>query len=54
MRWVMKDRAKWRPWFAWYPVVVMGIWVWLEWVERQRCESIGGEWTDYRNPQRHD
>lgn len=42
MRWSTRapsDPLPWKRWFAWRPVQVgmMGEWVWLEWLERQRC-----------------
>jgi hypothetical protein len=42
MRWQIETRdekrnrlAQWRPWFAWYPVMVDNDKVWLEWVYRR-------------------
>lgn len=31
-----KRLAIWRPWFAWYPVIVDNERVWLEWVYRRK------------------
>lgn len=30
------DYRDWKPWFAWYPVLIAGTLVWLETVERQK------------------
>jgi len=35
-----KDRASWRRWFAWHPVIIDNVTVWLEVVERRRHPDI--------------
>ena len=35
-----KDRASWQRWFAWHPVIIDNITVWLEVVERRRHPDI--------------
>ena len=35
-----KDRATWRRWFAWHPVIIDNVTVWLETVERRRHPDI--------------
>ena len=35
-----KDRASWRRWFAWHPVIINNATVWLEIVERKRDPDI--------------
>jgi hypothetical protein len=64
MRWALKTKpfsGQWKPWFAWYPVIVIlpatGVkaWLWLEWIERRDCSYAPyGEhlWTEtyYRIP----
>lgn len=41
--------SKWRKWFSWYPVqVIGGDWVFLRIIERRFCEDHGGEFTEYR------
>lgn len=35
-----KDRSKWRKWFAWHPVIIDNVTVWLEIVERKRDPDI--------------
>jgi hypothetical protein len=35
-----KDRTKWRRWFAWHPVIIDNVTVWLEIVERKRDPDI--------------
>jgi hypothetical protein len=40
---------QWHRWFAWYPVVVDGSFVFCRYVERRGCEDKGGGWTEYRN-----
>jgi hypothetical protein len=35
-----KDRATWRRWFAWHPVIIDNVTVWLEVVERRRHPDI--------------
>jgi len=48
MRWQAHNPENWHRWFAWYPVTISGQKVWLEVVERQCGESIGGDYTHYR------
>ena len=40
MRISPKDRATWRRWFAWHPVIIDNVTVWLETVERRRHPDI--------------
>lgn len=35
-----KDRASWQRWFAWHPVIIDNVTVWLEVVERRRHPDI--------------
>ena len=35
-----KDRTSWRRWFAWHPVIIDNVTVWLEVVERKRDPDI--------------
>ena len=35
-----KDRATWRKWFAWHPVLIDNVTVWLEIDERRRHPNI--------------
>jgi hypothetical protein len=35
-----KDRANWTRWFAWHPVIIDNVTVWLEIVERKRDPDI--------------
>ena len=35
-----KDRASWRRWFAWHPVIIDNVTVWLEVIERKRDPDI--------------
>ncbi len=35
-----KNRATWRRWFAWHPVIIDNVTVWLEVVERRRHPDI--------------
>jgi hypothetical protein len=35
-----KDRASWQRWFAWHPVIIDNVTVWLEIVERRRHPDI--------------
>jgi hypothetical protein len=35
-----KDRTTWRRWFAWHPVIIDNVTVWLEVVERRRHPDI--------------
>src|SRR5262249_305195 len=35
-----KDRTSWRRWFAWHPVIIDNVTVWLEIVERRRHPDI--------------
>ena len=35
-----KDRATWKRWFAWHPVLIDNVTVWLEIVERKRDPDI--------------
>jgi hypothetical protein len=50
-----KDRASWRRWFAWHPVLIDNVIVWLEIIERRRDPDIF-DWVysyrtiDRRNP----
>jgi hypothetical protein len=49
VNWTFNDRTKWHRWFAWYPVVVAGQWVWLETVERREHRPlVWSDWTEYR------
>jgi hypothetical protein len=45
-------KSGWRPWFAWRPVKVSGVWVWLEKVERRQVwhgpDVYGYTETQYR------
>ena len=45
MRWRYQPATEWHRWFAWYPVVIEGQWVWLETVERRLVESLTDYWT---------
>ena len=40
MRMKPKDRSQWRRWFAWHPVIIDNVTVWLEIVERKRDPDI--------------
>lgn len=40
MRLRPKDRTKWQRWFAWHPVIVDNVTVWLEIIERKRDPDI--------------
>jgi len=35
-----KDRTKWKKWFAWHPVLIDNVTVWLEIIERRRDPDI--------------
>jgi hypothetical protein len=35
-----KDRTKWQRWFAWHPIIIDNVTVWLEIVERKRDPDI--------------
>jgi hypothetical protein len=35
-----KDRTIWRKWFAWHPIIIDNVTVWLEIVERKREPDI--------------
>ena len=48
MRWTAKNPEDWHGWFAWYPVVVSGQWVWLERLERRDGETFCGDYTEFR------
>jgi hypothetical protein len=39
---------RWRSWFAWHPVDVGGVMVWLQWVERQKVFQGIYTHVDYR------
>lgn len=39
---------RWHRWFAWRPVRLGGVVVWLRTIERRGCEDMGGNWTEYR------
>jgi hypothetical protein len=49
-----KDRVHWRRWFAWHPVIVDNVTVWLEVVERRRHPDIFDWVYSYRNIDRND
>lgn len=38
MRWKSKYKPEWSAWFAWHPIKIGDIWVWLEIVERRVLE----------------
>jgi hypothetical protein len=40
MRLKPKDRAEWQRWFAWHPVIINNVTVWLETVERKKDPDI--------------
>jgi hypothetical protein len=40
MRLRPKDRAEWQRWFAWHPVIINNVTVWLETVERKKDPDI--------------
>jgi hypothetical protein len=40
MRIKPNDRATWRRWFAWYPVLIDNVIVWFEIIERKRDPDI--------------
>jgi hypothetical protein len=40
MRMKPKDRSKWQRWFAWHPILIDNVTVWLEIVERKRDPDI--------------
>jgi hypothetical protein len=40
MRMMPKDRASWKKWFAWHPVLIDNVTVWLEIIERKRDPDI--------------
>jgi hypothetical protein len=48
------DRTKWRRWFAWHPVIVDNVTVWLEVVERRRHPDIFDWVYGYRVIDRND
>jgi hypothetical protein len=35
-----KDRSTWKKWFAWHPIIIDNVTVWLEIVERRRDPDI--------------
>jgi hypothetical protein len=35
-----RDRTKWQRWFAWHPVIIDNVTVWLEIIERKRDPDI--------------
>ena len=40
MRLRPKDRKQWQRWFAWHPVIIDNVTVWLEIIERKRDPDI--------------
>jgi hypothetical protein len=40
MRLKPKDRTRWQRWFAWHPVIIDNVTVWLEIIERKRDPDI--------------
>jgi hypothetical protein len=49
-----KDRASWRRWFAWHPVLIDNSTVWLEIIERKRDPDIFDWVYSYRTIDRND
>ena len=47
-----KDRTSWRRWFAWHPVIIDNVTVWLEIVERKRDPDIFDWVYSYRTIER--
>lgn len=48
MRWKYKDQREWHPYFAWWPMVIDGEVIWLEYIEtRLEWSNIVDKW-DYR------
>lgn len=43
-----KEFETWHPWFAWHPVFIDGVMVWLETVERKRESSWYETFWEYR------
>ena len=48
MRWRIDESDEWRPWFAWYPVRVARLVIWLEWIERYDYNGQWGRETAFR------
>lgn len=46
-----KDRASWRRWFAWHPVLIDNSTVWFEIIERKRDPDIFDWVYSYRTRQ---
>jgi hypothetical protein len=53
MRLRPKDRARWQRWFAWHPVIIDNVTVWLEVVERRRYPDIFDWVYSYRTIDRN-
>ena len=49
MKWPKRDVSKWHLWFAWYPVVIGGQYVWMETIERRLGETFCGDYIKYRS-----
>jgi hypothetical protein len=48
-----RSKYEWRRWFAWRPVRIDAVWIWWEYVERQKhCFDMPGDythcWYEYR------
>lgn len=50
MRWKSRwdQQYKWHRYFAWFPVLIDGEYIWLEWVERKRVSELGCVYYKYR------
>jgi hypothetical protein len=48
-----KDRASWKRWFAWHPILIDNVIVWLEIVERKRDPDIFDWVYSYRTLDRN-
>ena len=49
-----KDRASWRRWFAWHPVLIENSTVWFEIIERKRDPDIFDWVYSYRTIDKSD
>ena len=50
MRWPVPgyDHDQWKTWFAWHPVDVEGVRVWMEWVYRREQSTPYGSFFQYQ------
>ncbi len=52
-KFIKREPGRWRPWFAWHPVVIGTQWVWLELIWRQWWCSMyddGYKYSLTKNP----